>query len=115
MATRSLPMIALALGVAVAWYLGGTHIAYRLGAGDASAALGAAAAFGTALFVWRGALADDAERARRIGACPRCGESLTRTHEHAAAGALAAGMLLLECASCGYRHTSPLTCEACRT
>lgn len=106
---------ALALASAIAWYLGGTSIAHRLGAGDAAAAFGVVAGGGTALFVWRGAMADAAEAARVAGRCPRCRAPLARTHEHAAPGALAAGMLLLECAACGYRHARPLTCEACRT
>ena len=111
-AASLLPWLPAAAFAAGAWYVATSRAMHRWGAEEAAAAAGLIVALAVAASLWRWAEGDRARRAIEAARCPRCASPLREEHEHARAGA-GGGLLLRECARCGYRGAEALTCPRC--
>jgi ribosomal protein S27AE len=108
----SLAWTGFAVVAAGGWYLTATRLTYRFGPDEAAQGVGLLVALAVGLTVWRWGREDRRSATLAAGLCPRCGKGVGVRHEHGMAGR--AGVTRWACSECGYDHTEPLTCEACR-
>ncbi len=103
--------LALVVVSAVAWYVTGRGLAFRLGLPDVAAGLGLACAVLVVATLIAWARADGEARSLAVLRCPACRGQLATRHEHTVASM--PGRQIWSCAACGFGKIVPLTCDAC--